>query len=525
MMVAAGILFSRIAGLIRERVFAYYLGNSIAAGAFRAALRIPNLLQNLFGEGVLSASFIPVYAKMLAEGKEDEARKVATHTLSLLFLIVSVIVALGMTFSREMTTLLAPGFEGETRDFTVQLVVIMFPGTALLVLSAWCLGILNTHRRFFLSYVAPVIWNITIITALVVGGRYYFTSDVERFVQWIAWSTVVGAGLQFLVQLPSALRLNSGLPRPDSFFSGPIRKVAHNFFPALLARGVVQLSAYIDQVLASFLGAQAVSAMAYAQTIYLLPVSLFGMSISSAELPEMSRSIGTPEEVAARLRQRLAKGLVRISFFIIPSVVAFILLGDVVVATLFQNGKFQSSDSRFVWWILAGSTVGLLATTQSRLYVSAFYALHDTKTPARFALIRVLLTGGLGYLVTFPCRQRFGWEVAYSSAGLTASAGIAGWLEFLMIKASLTKRIGPVKVGLVYWTKYWGAALGAGAAAFGVKRVLPLGGPLVKGLLILGVFGVLYFVLAKAFGGAETEEILGPLLRRLPGRKSQVKRP
>src|SRR5256885_14036331 len=165
--VGTGILLSRIAGVVREIAIAHYLGISRAADAFRAALRIPNLLQNLLGEGVLSASFIPVYARLLAEGKEREANQVARTVATLLVLTASVITLLGIVFTRQVLELLAPGFHGEVRELTVRLVRVLFPGTALLVLSAWCLGVLNSHRRFFLSYASPVLWNGALIATAV----------------------------------------------------------------------------------------------------------------------------------------------------------------------------------------------------------------------------------------------------------------------------------------------------------------------------------------------------------------------
>src|SRR5215467_12190701 len=158
-LVAAGIFLSRIAGLVRERVIAHYLGNqTIAADALRGALRIPNMLQNLFGEGVLSASFIPVYARLLAEDKKDESGRVAGAIAALLALVVAVLVLLGVLASPLVVDLILRGFKGETRALTIRLVRILFPGVGLLVMSAWCLGILNSHRRFFLSYVSSVIW-------------------------------------------------------------------------------------------------------------------------------------------------------------------------------------------------------------------------------------------------------------------------------------------------------------------------------------------------------------------------------
>jgi putative peptidoglycan lipid II flippase len=280
---------------VRERVFAHYLGNSDAAGAFKAALRIPNLLQNLFGEGVLSASFIPVYARLLSEGREEEAGRVAGVVASVLTLSVALLVGLGTLGAPLLVNLVAPGFVGEVRQLTVVLVEIMFSSVGLLVLSAWCLGILNSHRRFFLSYVAPVVWNLAQIATLMAFGARLGTTRGQQMqlVTVVAWATVAGAGLQLLVQLPRALMLARGARPSLSLAQRPVRQVLHNFAPVLVSRGVVQLSAYIDQLLASYLGPAAVAAMAYAQQLYLLPVSLFGMAISAAELPEMSSTLGS----------------------------------------------------------------------------------------------------------------------------------------------------------------------------------------------------------------------------------------
>src|SRR5262249_44485279 len=171
-LVAAGILLSRLSGFVRQKVFAQYLGNSDAAGVFSAAYRIPNFLQNLFGEGVLSASFIPVYARLLAEGEEELAGRVAGIIASLLALTVAILVLIGVIFTPWLLVVIAPGFKGDVRQLTIQVVRILFPGIGLLVLSSWCLGILNSHRKFFLSYVAPVLMNIVMIATLVAfGGR------------------------------------------------------------------------------------------------------------------------------------------------------------------------------------------------------------------------------------------------------------------------------------------------------------------------------------------------------------------
>src|SRR5262249_51698970 len=260
--VATGILVSRLFGLVRERVFAYYFGNSIAAGAFKAAFRIPNFLQNLFGEGVLSASFIPVYAKLIARGDRDEADHVAGAVFAWLSLITSVLVAAGLLLTPQMISVIAPGFRGESRELTIRLVRIFFPGTGLLVLSAWCLGILNSHRKFCLSYAAPVIWSCAQIVALVGWGN---RANSDRLAAYVALGAGAGSALQFLVQLPWVLHLLHHFRPTLVARHASTRTVFRNFLPILLGRGVVQVSAFVDTAYASLISERAVAALAYAQ--------------------------------------------------------------------------------------------------------------------------------------------------------------------------------------------------------------------------------------------------------------------
>jgi putative peptidoglycan lipid II flippase len=520
LVVAAGILLSRISGLIRDRVFAHYLGNSEAAGAFKAALRIPNFLQNLFGEGVLSASFIPVYSNLLAQGDAETAGRVAGVVASLLSAAVSILVCLGVAMTPSFVDLVAPGFEGELRLLTVQLVRILFPGVGLLVISAWCLGVLNSHRKFFLSYVAPVFWNLAMITALIWKGR---EAAQDSLAITLAWGAVAGSLLQLGIQLPFVFRSARGLRFGFNTALTPVREVFRNLGPVVLSRGVVQLSAYIDGMIASFLGASAVSSLAYAQTIYLLPVSLFGMSVAAAELPEMSSSTGSDEKRNARLRQRITSGRRNIGFFVIPSAVAFLLLGKWVVSALYQTGRFGTGDTLYVWYILIGSVIGLLAATWGRLYSSAFYALQDTRTPLRFALVRVVLTGVLGYLFAFPLRWFWVWlfvhipglslpelpgiDAGLGAVGLTSSAGIAGWIEFLLLERALSRRIGPTPVPVDFQIKVWASALLGALSSLAFNHyyesggfgAIRLAGYDLRPLIILAIFGAGFLVLAHFF--------------------------
>ena len=493
-LVAAGIFLSRIAGLIRESVFTYYFGNSAAADAFKAALRIPNFLQNLFGEGVLSASFIPVYAGLVAHEKEEEAGRVAGAVFAILALLTSIVVLIGVLATPIFIDAIAPGFVGSKRALTISLVRILFPGAGLLVLSAWCLGILNSHRRFFLSYSVPVLWNIAMIAAMVWFGP---RAGMDRLAGIVAWASVIGSAAQFLAQLPAVLQLVPALRIQLATHLETVRTVIRNFGPVFVSRGVVQLSAYVDSIIASYLPTGAVAALAYAQTLYLLPVSLFGMSVSASELPEMSSARGDPEEVAAHLRRRLVSGLRRIAFFVIPSAVAFIALGDIIAAAIYKHGKFNDADAVYVWGILAGSGVGLLASTQGRLYSSAFYALKDTRTPLLFAIVRVALTTVLGLCAAFLLPPLIGIAPKWGAAGLTASAGVSGWIEFLLLRRSLGSRIGSDPVGAGYLARLWGAAILAAAVTWAIKLPLErhLHQPQIVACATLVPFGLIYLAL------------------------------
>jgi putative peptidoglycan lipid II flippase len=507
--VGAGILISRIVGLIRQRVFAHYFGTSAAGDAFSAAFRIPNFLQNIFGEGALSASFIPVYAKLLAQDDEEEASHVAGAVLGLLALVTALIVLTGVLTTPYLIDAIAPGFQGDTRELTIRLVKILFPGAGLLVMSAWCLGVLNSHHRFFISYTAPVAWNIAIITALIAFGR-----RVGQFplAEATAWGSVVGSALQFGVQVPTVIRLMHRLRPTIDIASAHVKTVVRSFFPVFVSRGVVQISAFVDAILASFLPEGAVVSLTYAQSLYTLPVSLFGMSVSAAELPTMSKALGEAEQVAEVLRHRLDEGLRRIAFFIVPSSMAFLALGDVIASVLYQTGRFRHADANYVWAILAGSTVGLLASTLGRLYSSTYYALRDTRTPLRYAIVRVTLTTVLGYLCAIPLPPAIGLNPKWGVAGLTASAGVAGWIEFALLRKTLNQRIGRTGLPIAYVAKLWTAALLAAMVGWGLKLLVIQFHPIPLATIVLGGYGVTYFAMTFAFGLSEAAVVIGRLL-------------
>lgn len=506
--VAGGILLSRIAGLVRERVFAHFFGTSAAADVFRAGLRMPNVVQNLLGEGVLSASFIPVYAELLEEDRREEAGRVAGAIFMLLIALAGGFALVGILFAPTLVTIFVPGFEGFRFDLTVTVVRILFPMMGILVLSAWALGILNAHRRFFISYVAPVLWSAAMIAALLIFGG---TMDLADLAIVLAWGALIGGLLQFGIQLPWVWRVERELEiRWRTRLEG-VRTAVRNAGPAILGRGVVQLSAYLDTVLASFLAVGAIAALGYAQMLYVLPISLFGMSVAAAELPELARE---RQGRLSSLRQRVNAGLEQIAFYVVPSVVGYLALGPVVVAALYQTGTFGSDDTLLVYLVLAGYAVGLLASAGTRLFASAFYALHDTRTPAKFAFVRVLLAGTGGLALMLELRDVSAAGHTLGVVGLSVASGLAAWVEWGLTRRVLRQRIGKTGFRGPMLVRMFGAALPAAGAALLIRMFLPPVHHVLAAVAVLVPYVLIYFALGRLFGLEEGRKLLGSLTGR-----------
>jgi putative peptidoglycan lipid II flippase len=292
-----------------------------------------------------------------------------------------------------------------------------------------------------------------------------------------------------------------------------VRTVVRNALPVFVGRGVVQISSYVDTAIASLLPTGAVAAISYAQVLYTLPVSLFGMSVSAAELPAMSSITGDEAERTAQLRTRLDQALRQIAFFVIPSAVMFLTLGDVVAGALYQTGAFTRAMSVYVWAILAGSAIGLLASTWGRLYASTYYALQDTRTPLRYATLRVAVTIGLGYLFAIPLPLQLGIEPRWGAAGISLASGMAAWIEFHLLRRGLAPRLGRTGVPLRVLAKLWVSALAAAAAAWAVKLAVEGQHPVLTALFSLGMYGAAYVAISLALGVPHARRLLGQRIR------------
>jgi putative peptidoglycan lipid II flippase len=440
------ILLSRMFGLIREILLAHFLGTSIYSDAFKAALRIPNVLQNLFGEGVLSASFIPVYVRLRKDKEYDKASTLAKETGVLLLTSGVILSSAGIIFSDTLVHLLAPGFSDETFSITSDLLTLLFPATAILMLSAWCLGILNSHKYFALSYSAPVFWNISIIFGLGLLTLPFFDSyTMKDKVLHISYFVLFGSLLQFLVQLPKTLSLIKGTFsfRPASI-STPTKEVLRGFLPVSLGRGVVQISAYIDTIIASLLSSGSLSILMYAQSVFLLPVSVFGMAVSAAELPDLSEEKESMKDPATRekfiVRLQEAKG--RLLFFIFPCVMLFLSTGASVITFIFKSGKFDQGSVMLVSYMLAVLAFGLVPSTLSRLLSSGLYALSYHTLVSKISVCRLLFGSILGASISLLFMPITPLPEEFHVLGLGAGSVAGAWAELYILHRILNKKTG-----------------------------------------------------------------------------------
>jgi len=482
-------------------VFAQCFGIGVEADAFGAAMKIPNVIRNLLGEGTLSASFIPVYAGMIERGDTERAKRLAGTIASILVLLTAGAALLGFLLAPIITDIAAPGFSGYKRDLTITLVKILFPMSGALILSAWCLGVLNTHRRFFLSYAAPSVWNIAQIATLVGLGGYLLG---EQLVVALAWGAVLGAVLQIVVQMPTVIPLVRGIRFGLSLETPGVRNVIRAWIPVVFGAGVVQISSVVDTQLASLLPPGSVAALRFAQLIAILPVSLFGVGVAAVALPELSRdAVGAGNEA---LRARLGEGFRQVVFFVVPSAFAFAVLGSQIVGALFETGSFDSSDTAFVAGILAAYALAVPAQTSIKLLASGHYALGDTKTPVRIAIAAVVVSAV----------SAFGLMQVLGAAGIALGAAAGAYLNVVLNSSMLKRRLGSFILRKDVKSFFISALAAIIAAVLSneVARILAESHIWVEALCAVSVFTVAYACVTLALNHPEARRIVASLRKR-----------
>lgn len=503
-----GILLSRMLGLVRITLFARYFGSTAEADAFNAAFKIPNTLRNLLGEGALSASFVPVYSRLLNRDDPRAARALAAAVLGFLFFGVAVLTVAGIAIAPWLTTVFAPGFDTDRAALTTRLTRILFPMAGLMVLSGWCLGVQNSHKRFFWSYASAALWSVAQIALLLWWGP--LAPTMAQLAWGLAWATLVGSVLQVGAQLPEVLRLVGPIrPTLDRAAEGVVQTL-RNIGPVVVSLGVVQISSLIDLQIASFLSVGAISYLMYATPIALLPVSLFGVSVAASALPDLSREQGDA------LLERVRGGWQRILFYVIPCVLVFWAYGDLCVGILLRSGRFDANDQHAVRLVLGALGCGLVSFSSVKLMASAYYALQDYQTPLRASAASLLVSTTVSIALAIPLR-----ESLWGAAAIAFGSAVGSFVNLSVLLRGLRKRLGTLyTAGMWHGTRRIViSGIGATLLALPLRYVLRHLHPMIGGPPVLALFGVGYLVMAWRLGSAEAAK----LLRQPPVRRPLVR--
>ena len=523
---AAGIGVSRLSGLARTALVTNVLGIGTVGDAFAAAMRIPNFLQNLLGEGALSGAFVPAYSS-LAERDERAAGRLAGAIATFLVAVTATAALISIFAARPLVRLIAWGFVGERFELTVTLVRITVCGTALAVLSAWCLGVLNSHRRFFLSYVAPVVWNAAQI-AVLVGVLAWGVAGADRATA-LAWGVTAGAAAQVLVQLRGVWRADPRIALNRRWRDPAAAGVIKRFGPAVAGRGVLQISAFVDLALASLLSVGAAAAMAAAQTLYLLPLSLIGTSIAAAELTELSRT-RDPAAIAERTSARLCGAVFGISGVVAVYFAAGGPLTDSVFNLAGLRNAIADDDITLIALVLGAYSLGLVPLVASRLCQNVLFAARDTRTAATIAAIRLAVSLAVGAALMLPLdrvlvlegaltgfgdidlfsaestwslldsgvRSDPGLPARLGAVGLALGAALGAWVELGLLRRAVLQRR-PTRAAMPRRADWPGQRLFGGALA---RHLAPAAVTFVAGLPITLVLAPVPSVLRVAVAGA-----------------------
>jgi putative peptidoglycan lipid II flippase len=469
--VSAAVAVSRITGMAREMVMARLFGAGEIYDAFLLGMRIPNLARNLFAEGALSAAFIPIFAQYLKTRGKDEARELSNLTATALMIVVGAVCAAGMLFAPQLVRLMAPGFAQVPAKFelAVLLARIMFPFLVLIALAAQAMGLLNASDRYGIPATASIFFNVGAVGIGLALARIWRADAIVC----MSVGVLAGGALQLLWQLPSVWREGFGYrPRIDLRDPG-LRRIGALMLPACLGSAALQINTIVSTNFASRLTDAAghvlngpVSWLGYAYRFLQLPLGVFGVAIASATLPRIARSAAVRE--VAEFRSTLADSIGTTLLFTIPSSIGMAILGESMIALIYQGGRFQASDTRQTAAALAAYSVGLAGYSLTKVLAPAFYALDDARTPMLVSVGSIAVN--LGFSFAFVDWLGMGHAGLALSISLVALIGSAALFELLRrrIGGLETPRIvsSGVRIGI--------ASAAMGAVCFGAQRWVAL---------------------------------------------------
>jgi len=418
-------LLSRILGLVRDMVIAYFFGSKMAADAFFVAFRIPNLLRRFFAEGSLTIAFIPVFTETLTRKSKEDAFELARAVLTLLSLLLVVLTVLGVLLSPWIVRLQAYGFgaSGPKYELTVLLTRITFPYILLVSLVAFFMGVLNSLRHFAAPAAAPIFLNVGII-----GGALCIAPYLSEPVVGVALGVLIGGILQVLLQIPWVLKQGLSL-RPLWMPQHPaVKKIGLLMLPAIFGSAVYQLNQFIGTLLASFLPQGSISWLYYADRIVEFPLGVFAIAISTAALPSLAKQVAGKD--LSDFRDTLGHSLRLVFFITTPAAMGMLLLRVPIIEVFFQRGAFDRMTTLMTAEALLFYSLGLWAFSASRVMLSAFYAFQDTRTPVQVATITMIANALLSLALMGPLRH----------GGLALSLSLSSTVQLVLLILLLRKR-------------------------------------------------------------------------------------
>jgi len=425
--VGSATLLSRIFGFIRDVVIAWFFGAGLVSDAFFVAFRIPNLLRRLFAEGSLSVAFIPVFTEYLTQRGKKHAFEMAKSAIRLLSVLLVAITVAGILLSPFIVRVIAPGFvtSPEKYSLTVFLTRIMFPYIFFIGLVALCMGILNALGHFAAPALAPVLLNISII-----GSVFLIAPHMADPVAGIAIGVLIGGVLQLALQVPFLIKKGFYFWQKANMYHPGLKKVGLLMVPTIFGAAVYQINILVGTLLASLLAQGSVSYLYYADRLVQFPLGIFAIAMATAVLPTLSRQAAGKDLQA--VRDTFSYAMKMVFFITIPSMVGLIVLREPIVALLFKRGAFDSETTRLTAYALLYYSIGLWAFSAVRIVVSTFYALQDTKTPVRMAIVSVCANVILGVILMGPMGH----------AGLALSTSLASMLNLGLLVWALRTKLG-----------------------------------------------------------------------------------
>lgn len=448
--VAGATLISRVLGFVRDVIVAFALGAGLFADAFFVAFRIPNLLRRLFGEGSLTMAFIPVYTRIREEEGEEAAQAMARSAMIWLAVILVSITLLAELLAGPLTMAIAPGFikNPELFDTTVNLVRICFPYVIFICGVALCMGVLNARDRFLGPALAPVVLNVALIGAALFG---YFTGMNVAYA--MAYGVLIGGAGQWLLQQPFLRSTGFSWRGAWSWRNKGVARMGLLMLPTVFGAAVYQLNILLGTLLASFLPVGSVSYLYYADRLVQFPLGVFGIAVSTAALPSLAKlaAKGEMEEYDAALTLSLGLTL----FIALPAAAGLIGLADPVISLLFERGAFTSEAVTATSKALIAYALGLPFIALSRPLVAGFYALEDTRTPVKIAVVCLIANIGLGLLLM----------QSLAHVGLALAVSGSSLLNFVALHFVLARRRKAALIPLASAAKilFLSLLIGAGA--------------------------------------------------------------